>query len=295
MTDRRCFVQFPHPGVEQKPPSGCDWSRLKDDHRRKFMQLHGKWMEGDGTRRSGDLWAWGEWEPESCLIRKYNPQDGDSQHPRFLWRPHYIPKDNYQGLHNTDRFIFGERFLYSNCRQSNNPGLRHLGQGSVITFGSGKKIDGAWRWMLDTVLVVRDIVDYDVLEARVVLKDWAPTTFLEVTGGPLTDSGKCAPQPCAPTSARLRLYRGATPNDPIHGMFSFFPAMPAGGDTGFPRPLVDLPAEYFNPKLLMAPKGLGRERTCNELFDLWERLITQVRDAGLVLGTHAELPERRVK
>ena len=27
----------------------------------------------------------------------------------------------------------------------------------------------------------------------------------------------------------------------VHGMFSFFPAMPAGGDTGFPRPGVELP------------------------------------------------------
>ena len=294
MADKRCFVQFPHPGDEQKPPSGCDWNRLKDDHGRKFMQLRGEWIEGDGTRRSGDLWAWGEWEPESYLIRKFNPQDGDSQHPRFLWRPYYIPKDNYQGLHNTDPFIFGERFLYSNCGQTSpkKAGLRHLGQGSVIAFGSGKKIDGAWRWMLDTVLVVRDFVDYDVPDARVVLEDWAPTTFLEVTGGPLTDSGECAPKSCAPTSTQLRLYRGATPNDPIHGMFSFFPAMPAGGDTGFPRPLVDLADEYFNLKLLRAPKGLPKERTCVELFDLWERLVTQVRDAGLVLGTHAELPER---
>ena len=78
-------------------------------------------------------------------------------------------------------------------------------------------------------------------------------------------------------------------------MFSFFPAIPAGDGSGFPRPLVDLADEYFNRKSWQAPKGLGRERMCSELFDLWNRLVKQVRDAGLVLGTHAELPERRPK
>ena len=38
--------------------------------------------------------------------------------------------------------------------------------------------------MLDTVLVVRDFVDYDPGKSMV-LKDWAPAAFLDVTGRPL--------------------------------------------------------------------------------------------------------------
>ena len=268
----------------------------EQSHMRKFMQLRGQWIEVDSNRQTGALHAWGEWEPESELVTTLNPADGDSQHPRYLWRPYYVPKNSYQGLHNTDPFIFGQRFLYSNCFQSSKPGLRQLNKGSVIAFGSSKRTDGKWRWMLDTVLVVRDFKDYNASDARIALKDWVPTTFLDVTGGPLTtdDAEQSIPGRCASTPERLRLYLGATPDDPVGGLFSFFPASPAGGDTGFPRPLIDLPAEYFNPAARRGPKWLRRNHTPDELRGLWDRLVAQVRDAGLVLGTHAELPEQAV-
>ena len=205
--------------------------------------------------------------------------------------------------------IFGQRFLYSNCGQPKRPGLRQLDRGSVIAFGSGRKPDGEWRWMLDTVLVVRDFKEYNGSDARNALKDWAPSTFLDVTISPLTgDAGQSTPASCAPTPRRcapttptggvptgdlLRLYRGATPDDPFDGMFSFFPASPARGDSGFKRPFIELPADYLNPRSAQSPKGLRRNRTPDELRGLWNRLVAQVRDAGLVLGTHAELPERR--
>ena len=74
----------------------------------------------------------------------------------------------------------------------------------------------------------------------------------------------------------------------------FFPAIPAGDDSGFPRPVVDPPGEYLNPSKWQGPKGLGGERTCGKWLDFWSGLVKQVCDAGLVLGAHAELPERRV-
>ncbi len=178
MDYKRCFVQFPHPGGEHKPDGSGNigWNKTHrnnrpNGHKRKFMQVRGGWIEEDGTKRSGDLWAWGEWEPESDLIRKLNAQHGESHHPRYLWKPYYVPKKCYRGLHNTDPFIFGERILYSNCRQKQ-LGLRHLAKGSVIAFGSCKKVDGKWRWMLDTVLVVRDFKNYDASSARVALRGW---------------------------------------------------------------------------------------------------------------------------
>ena len=121
------------------------------------------------------------------------------------------------------------------------------------------------------------------------LKGMVPDAFLSVTGGPLTDP-KLANRP---EMGGLRLYQGATPNDPVHGMFSFFPVT-AGGDSGFPRPLIeDLPDKYINPKSFRAPSGLTTQRSCAELSDLWNRLVEQVRSAGLVLGTHAALPPER--
>lgn len=309
--DCRCFVQFWHPGPEHRPDrdGGKTWHRrfkpprkFKNGrpqsprpHMRKFMQLRGQWIDAAGDRRRGALHAWGEWEPESALVTKFAPTGGGAPHPRYLWRPYYVPRKSYRDLHNTDPFIFGPRFLYSNCFQSSKPGLKRLDKGSVVAFGSSRKIAGAWRWMLDTVLVVSDFKDYRASDALDDLEAWAPAAFLDVTVRPMlaspdvTVGSSCG----SPGEERLRLYRGATPEDPVDGMFSFFPASPAGGDTGFPRPLIDLPAEYFNPASSQSPKGFGCNRAPDELRGLWNRLVDQVRAAGLVLGTHAELPKRR--
>ena len=291
MADKRCFVQFSHPGKEHDAHSGRVWHKEPPSHRRKFMQLQGHWIERDGTSQSGTMWAWGEWEPESNIVREFTASGGNSRYPCFLWQPYYIPKTNLEcadkKLHNTDPFVLGNRFLYSNCGQGSQSkrGLKELAQGSVIAFGSGKEIDGKRKWTLDTVLVVKDSVEYSPRNARTELRDWAPDTFLEVCGGPFSRSD---------ASWRLRLYRGATPDDPVEGMFSFFPAMPAGGETGFPRPPISLPDCYFNPGSWQAPKGLRCQRSYDKLHGLWECLVGQVRDAGLVLGTYAELPKGRV-
>ena len=297
MDYKRCFVQFPHPGGEHKPDGSGNigWNKTHrnnrpNGHKRKFMQVRGGWIEEDGTKRSGDLWAWGEWEPESDLIRKLDRPRSSRNHPRYLWQPYYVPRDDYGGLHNTDPFIFGDCFLYSNCGQvgSSRRGLKHLDQGSVIAFGSGRKADGDKKWMLDTVLVVRESCDYNPLESHEALEFKVPDAFLKVTDGPLA-----ADLAQNPEKGGFQLYRGATRDDPIYEMFSFFPAMPAGGDAGFPRPFISLQDESFNPRSWQAPKGHGRDRTLKELRGLWKSLVIQVHDAGLVLGTCADVPLRR--
>ena len=132
-------------------------------------------------------------------------------------------------MFNIDPFIFGYCFLYSNCGQpaQSKKGLKQLGQGSVIAFGGGKEIEGQRKWVLGTVLVVRDSFLYDPLSLREALEGKVPDEFLEVTGGPLVAWAKdfregSASAVCAPKSERLRLYRGAAPDDSIDEMFGFF-------------------------------------------------------------------------
>ena len=250
------------------------------------MEFPGKWIGEDGRVRNDNLRAWGEWEAESCLVSKLIQPSQNSQYPRYLWRPYYISKDSYKGLHNTDPFIFGERFLYSNCRQprgSKASGLAHLGRGSVIAFGSGMKIGSERKWVLDTVFVVADSRAYTASEARRALADMAPEAFLTVTGGPLEDNEE----------AFFRIYVGATRDEPVDGMYSFFPAMLAYDNVGFPRPLITLPCKYFNPKSWQAPKGLGHECTGEEIRGLWNSLVSEIYRNRLVLGIHAKLPEAR--
>lgn len=256
MAGRRRFFQFPHPGGEHSAESGSVWNPNRPDspHRRKFMLLDGQWVDDNDDLQPGELHAWGEWEPEAKLVAALE-RDGRPGLPRYLWRPYYVPKANYKGLHNTDPFIFGARFLYSNCRQPRHASLRRLACGSVIAFGSGKTIDGARCWVLDTVLVVKDFVDYEPARARGELEDWVSAEYLDVTAAPLADSMGGSSGGCAPaTGLRFRLYRGATPADPVDGMYSFFPALPAGAEIGFSRPQVDLPGRYFNPRSWQAPK-----------------------------------------
>ena len=281
----RRFVQFSHPGGEHKPdrPGGKGWNTLRHPHARKFMEFSVRWIGEDGESRSGSLRAWGEWEAESELIRELIQPDQDYQYPRYLWRTFYIPKDNYRLLHNTDPFIFGERFLYSNCGQRKMPGLAHLERGSVIAFGSGKKVAGEWKWALDTVFVVADSFMYTALEALGTLADSAPEAFIIATGCPIMAREK----------GSFRLYFGATPEEPVDGMYSYFPAAPAQGEAGFPRPLIELPSEYFNPRAFRSPKGVRSARTSEEILGIWNSLADQTLEAGLVLGTHAALPERR--
>ena len=242
------------------------------------MQLRGEWIDEDDRTGTGDLWAWGEWEAESCLLRELNQLD-DPGFPRYLWHPYYVRRQNgYGGLHNTDPFIFGERFLYSNCHQRWKRKLRTLQRGSVIAFGS-KKGD----WVLDTVLVIAGSVEFAAEEAPFVLADLTSEAFVAVTGGPLAanDAG-----------ASFRLYWGATPKDPVDGMFSFFPTVQAGGEVGFKRPSIELPIWCFTKRLRMGAKdtpGLASDA----LRKLWESLVAQAREADLLLGTHAAAPERR--
>ena len=299
MADNRCFVQFPHPGDEHSAQSGRVWNTINRDHKRKFMQFRGEWTDEGNDRHSCDLRAWGEWEPESKLVCKLGPKNGGRLHPNYLWKPYWIPRNTYRCLHNTDPFIFGDCFLYSNCGQSaqSKKGLKQLGPGSVIAFGSGKKIEGQRRWVLDTVLVIKDSFPYGPLNPRETLEGKVPDGFLEVTGGPLVAWARdlregSTSAACAPKSERFRLYRGATPYGPIDEMFSFFPAVPVDGESTFARPVVSLDDKYFISSNWQAPKGAGQDHCPDVIRDLWRSLCTQVREKGLVLGTRAEMPER---
>ena len=278
--DYRSFIQFHHNGPEHGPECGSAWhsSLNNHPHQRKFMQLQGRWIAEGDVKDSGELWAWGEWEAESKLLRHLD-QSGDKQLPSRLWRPHYIPKDAYHNLHNTDPFIFGRRFLYSNCKQTG--AMKHLGPGAVIIFGSHRD-----EWVLDTVLVISSHVKYKASEARSVLADCAPEAFVHVTAGPIADNFKGK-------DWEGKLYEGATPDHRVDGMFSFFPAMPANGEVGFKRPAVRLPSQYFDETQTRREYGRRSNLTIGQIRELWDSLVSQVREAGLVLGTHAALPERR--
>ncbi|MBD0348819.1 MAG: hypothetical protein ICV59_06680 [Thermoleophilia bacterium] len=86
MRERRCFVQFIHPGGEHWPDQGDlkFWNR--DAHRRKFLKGRGRYLDG-GDAKEGEIVFWGEWEPESKVVARYTDRVPDG--PRFLYEPFF--------------------------------------------------------------------------------------------------------------------------------------------------------------------------------------------------------------
>ena len=150
----------------------------------------------------------------------------------------------------------------------------------MIAIGSYK----ARQWILDTVKVVGGSIPYTASQADWELEDPSaalevPEAFLDVSAAPLASEI---------WEGELRLYRRATPSDPVDGMYSFFPAIPADDGPGFARSAIELDRYYFTKALSRNHK---RKRASLETLNtLWRSLVEQVRDADLVLGNNAVPP-----
>jgi hypothetical protein len=295
------FVQFPHPGEEHRPgPDGMgkawNWMRnppspnkpegSDNPHRRTFLQVEGIRLTEKGPV-NGLLWSWAEWEAEAKVVRELH---GSGREPTTLFEPHWLPKDSFENLHNTDPFIFGG-FYYTDCKQGTSPslaGMLTLDVGSVIVFGSGFK-DG---WVLDTVIVVRDHVDHNVANYESKLSNRIPDGYKEVVLGPTYSEHAIS------RNLPRRLYIGATYDDPLCGMFSFFPCAAPGNDKGFARPKIKpslvLTQDRFNPNLRQGMKGHGGETnplTLDQITKLWADIRDQVKASGCDLGVWAAMPQ----
>jgi hypothetical protein len=246
------------------------------------MELEGAWLDGAHSKQ-GAIWAWGEWEPEAEVIRSLNPIT--AEHPHFLWKPYWVRKQSYKECHNTDPFIF-DGFYYTDCKQARSPaleGLRCLDAGSIIAFGSAKRPN----WVLDAVLVVSEWIDHDEDTYRARLSGRVPECYWDVTLAPTYEGA---------WRQRRRLYIGATHEKQFEQMFSFFPCCPVGKDTGFARPAIKLPSDYFNVGLLQGARGHRLDSATlpiTTLQGLWRSLTEQVLAQGLWLGIAAASPELR--
>jgi hypothetical protein len=91
----------------------------------------------------------------------------------------------------------------------------------------------------------------------------------------------------SPEDVGYRLYRGATVQAPVNGMFSFFPARPAGEHArGFARPRIRH-AHVSDRK----PQGFKLTPvTLEEATVFWRAIRDQVINADLWLGTGASMP-----
>lgn len=268
-----CVVQFPHPGPEHKPPAGTavfPWNH--GSHRRKFLRTPGRLLGNDGALRQTDVVFWGEYEAASRVVRRWSPA-GDL--PTALHEPLLSTPPDSPSRQNTDPWVFGDRFLYSNCKQLTPSGapsaLQHLARGSVILFGS--QLGG--RFCLDTVFVVAQSLRYTVDDAADLPVDDA---FRACT---IESLAAYEHHTIDLRTAQFTLYLGATYHDPVDGMFSFTPALPedAGGQR-FARPAYS-DQRFVNPKSKQSPSGAKLPRPIAE--------VREARDAALQACLRADL------
>jgi hypothetical protein len=278
MREMLAVVQFIHPGGEH----GEDERGLKywnqGAHRRKFVVTPGRCATTDGGEEDvSDLAFWAEWEPPSTTERL---SPGGAGLPRFVHRPAAIPVPLPPRRQNTDPWVFSDPFRFTLCQQVTKHGptqLRFLRRGSVILFGS--YVGGAFA--LDTCFVVGGFDDvtprsFSSLEASL------DATYVAATFALL--------EPHIQAGGSLRLYHGATPGQPVEGMFSFFPAQQLSSQpNGFARPIVTL-SDVVTSHLTQ-----GRRQTTvattSDAAAVWRRVVAQVEEPGLRLGTSASVPQ----
>jgi hypothetical protein len=292
MTDIACFVQFPHPGAEHRF-AGDEMPWNVGRHGRKFLVAPGRYVAGDDQPHEGEVVFWAEWEPPSRVERHW-PDKGDL--PRTLHRPYWTRPSRSWPRQNTDPWVFGERMIYSNCKQTTGTprrptAMQSLPLGSVICFGSTRRR----RFCIDTVFVVAGAQPWtpgrtaglDVDEAFIVCT--AQSLTPKAAGAGRTG---CHPGCLPDAELELTLYRGATIDNPVHGMYSFVPARPADHpQPRFQRPAVHLP-ELINPASRQSTRGARRALPIEEVREAWSSLRDQALAQGLVLATYLATPPR---
>jgi hypothetical protein len=183
---------------------------------------------------------------------------------------------------NTDPWVFGPTFLYSNCRQLNPSGtpsaLQRLSRGSLILFGS--VLDG--EFVLDTVFVVGESDAYRPVDGLTGVSDAFAVCTVE----------SLAADPELSSEAIFTLMRGATPRQPVDGMFSFVPCRRwIGDESRFARPAVEL-ADIIDARRRRGPSGAGHVRPRAEVAAAWASIVKQVTKADLELGVGLAEPPR---
>ena len=268
-------VQFPHPGGERIFRGGDRMPWNIGRHGRKFLRSAGRSVDSQGQAREvPSLFFWGEWEAPSRIVSRWRRE---GQLPRALHDPVWERPPTSAYRLNTDPWVFGEAFRYSNCKQltphQNPSALQALTPGSVILFGSKLREE----FVLDTVFVVKKAECYVPLHPPETDEAFRICTIESV----VTDGRG---------EHEFTLYHGATFDKPVAGMFSFVPCRDAAReDARFARPAVSLPG-YINPASAQSPSEVKTPRTLAQVSQEWSSIREQVLQAECELGVSFETP-----
>jgi hypothetical protein len=290
---QRLVIEFSHPGKQFLPSKRrlrddrfvwCDESRSdglrswnnEKAHKRKFLTSRGMCrttFAGDDIQ--GILSFWGEWEPQSRFRLL------DNGPPYYVHTPFIV--EGSTGRHNTDPFVFGELFWFTNCKQNTRPFLKDLSPGSLILFGT----ECRWRqaFALDTVFVVGDRLTLaQCAERPAILPKQLRLATLD--------------HPSVACNPDLVFYSGKSPA--VGKPFSFVPCRRAdhfAAVQGHERVFLDCKAFGFqNPGAGTVCTRLMRSELTTDgiseakVVNFWNRIANECFNQDFFLGHSIELP-----
>ena len=244
------------------------------EHRRKFRVAPGHWLDSDQGTGKAELVFWGEWEPPSrverscppragCLERSTVPLLGGATRQRVSAEHH--------------PWVFGDRMIYSVCKTD-----RRATEAPSDLHAAADARVGDLLWLDHQRGVLRR---HRVRRRLGGTLGFRPTSLSSIS---TRHSRRCTGRSVASREGdahrSLTLYRGATADEPVEGMFSFVPARRADlDDPRFLRPPVE--SKFINPASQQSPRGSKCALPMETLRGTWDGLREQILDAGLLLAT----------
>lgn len=294
------IIQFSHNGKEfnlskrsskngvdyrfnsKNPDSGYRYWNNLDCHFRKFIKQSGWYLQKSGINKfipdpkHGDLYFWGEWEPQSEFELTGNTYSKASSLPHAVHFPIFSTRGI--GSRNTDPFVFGNNFYYTNCKQGRNKAIMlSLSSNSIILFGSIMNGD----FVLDTVFVVD--IDETVRDYKT-----HPQNYPDILKDTTINLGKGL-------ADWHKLYKGkmynCSPNEQKEQpeTFCFVPCWTDYCNQGFARPVIDMKRFQLQSPIPVFNSILYQIKNYNET-DFWNDLVKELITQGFSLGIKLEMP-----
>ena len=295
----RKIVEFTHPGREYIPLSRKRddnvlftksdrsegirfWNQLSS-HKRKFIKIKSSYIDSlnDKHLKKSQITFWGEWEAQSKF--KKTPNTSDKDLPFYIHIPCLDESEILLSAHNTDPFVFGENFWYTNCKQWRNKFLRKLSNYSIILFGTER----ANGFNLDTVFVVKESFSQnEVLNISKDLPKQLKDTNLMVNDLMIDEDKDFN-----------RFYKGVNFYDNKE-FFSYVPCKPYNSlSESHGRPIIsweDFKLQKPGARTVCTPilkdKYVENSLPIEEAKNYWEKITNECIKQGFSLGFDLELP-----
>ena len=295
----RKIIEFTHPGGEYVPLSKKKdnnvfftnsnrsegiryWNELPS-HKRKFLKIKSSYIDSIDNYylKKSLITFWGEWEAHSKFEKTINTNNKDL--PFYLHIPFLDDSEIAHRVHNTDPFVFGQNFWYTNCKQRKNNFLTKLSTYSIILFGTER----ANGFHLDTVFVVNK--SYSQKELLKIAEN-LPKQFLEtnlLVRDLLTDKNRDF----------IRFYKGVNfYND--KDIFSYVPCKPFNEILQpHGRPIIsweDFELQKPGARTVCTPilknKYVDNSLPLEEVKHYWDKITIECIKQGFALGFDLELP-----